>query len=142
MDVRIELEDVPDQATQDALSDGLDRYNETHVGPDPSSPVWIVARNPDGAVIGGLYGVALWTWFLVDWLWVDDAARGSGLGSTLLRKGEQAAADKGCTDAYLNTFSFQAPEFYRQHGYFVFGELEGFPGGNSRFWMRKRLDVA
>ncbi|MFC7051614.1 GNAT family N-acetyltransferase [Hansschlegelia quercus] len=140
MSVRIEIEDAPDQATQDAVSDGLSRYNVAQVGPDPSSPpVWIVARDAEGAVIGGLQGVVLWTWFFVVCLWVDDAARGAGLGSTLLRTAERAAADRGCRNAYLNTFSFQAPDFYRRQGYEVFGKLEGFPGDNSQFWMRKRL---
>jgi hypothetical protein len=32
---------------------------------------------------------------------------------------------------YLDTFSFQAPEFYRIHGYQVFGELPDFPGVNK-----------
>lgn len=142
MDIRIAPEDAPDQATQDALSHGLDRHNQAHVGPDTSSPLWMVARDGDGLVVGGLRGIVMWTWLYVDWLWVDEHARGRCVGSALLRGGEEAAARKGCTNVFLNTFTFQAPEFYRRHGYETFGELEGFPGGSSLFYMRKRIAAA
>ncbi|HEY0291744.1 MAG TPA: GNAT family N-acetyltransferase [Hansschlegelia sp.] len=118
--VRIEVEDAPDQATQDAVSEGLDRYNTAQIGPNSSSPIWVVARDAQGAVIGGLHGVVQWTWLYVNWLWVEDAARGAGLGSALLRRAERAAAEKGCVNAFLYTLSFQAPDFYRRQGYEVF----------------------
>ncbi|MFC7053055.1 GNAT family N-acetyltransferase [Hansschlegelia quercus] len=119
---------------------GLTKFNESRAGPfPPPSTVWIVARDEDGAVVGGVQGFISANWFYVAMLWVDERVRGSGVGSTLLRQAEQAGADKGCTDAYLYTFSFQAPEFYRRHGYEMFGELEAFIEENSQFWMRKKL---
>jgi hypothetical protein len=41
--------------------------------------------------------------------------------------------------AYLDTFSFQAPDFYKKLGYEVFGELQDFPHGHQRYFMKKRL---
>jgi hypothetical protein len=37
-----------------------------------------------------------------------------------------------CPQAYLDTFSFQCPTLYLSSGYEVFGQLEGFPTGNTR----------
>lgn len=139
MSFAITLEDAPDDDAQRAVIDGLTRFNEARIGPYPMDPIWAIARNGDGEVIGGVQGFVSWTWLYLHMVWVDEAARGSGLGSTLLLKVEDAAVAKGCLNAFLYTFSFQAPDFYRRHGYEAFGELEGFPGDNRQFWMRKAL---
>lgn len=46
---------------------------------------------------------------------------------------------RGCQYAYLDTFSFQAPEFYQKRGYVIFGELPNFPEGHHRFFLKKEL---
>ena len=45
----------------------------------------------------------------------------------LMAKIEEEAKKNGCTNAYLNSFSFHAVEFYKKIGYRVFGELKDFP---------------
>jgi ribosomal protein S18 acetylase RimI-like enzyme len=142
MSVEITLEDAPDEAVQNAVSEGLTRFNEARVGACPMTPIWVIARDADGVVVGGVQGVVSWKWLYLSMLWVDDPARGRGLGSTLLERAEKAAISKGCTNVFLYTFSFQAPDFYRRHGYEVFGELECFPEENHQFWMRKKLVAA
>ena len=139
MSVEITLEDAPDDESQRIVTEGLTRFNETKIGPYPMDPIWAIARDGDGKVVGGVQGFVSWTWLYLHMVWVDEASRGEGLGSQLLRKVEEAAAEKGCLNAFLYTLSFQAPDFYRRHGYEVFGELEGFPGNSRQFWMRKAL---
>jgi hypothetical protein len=39
----------------------------------------------------------------------------------------------------LDTFSFQARGFYEKLGYCVFGTLDDYPPGHSRFYLTKRL---
>ncbi|GAQ00024.1 hypothetical protein NIES2104_65890 [Leptolyngbya sp. NIES-2104] len=39
----------------------------------------------------------------------------------------------------MDTFSFQAPEFYQKLGYTVFGELPDFPIGHRRLFLKKVL---
>lgn len=53
---------------------------------------------------------------------------------------EREAAARGCERALLDTFGFQAPEFYRKRGYEAFGELKDFIGHHSRYYMAKRLE--
>jgi GNAT superfamily N-acetyltransferase len=60
-------------------------------------------------------------------------------GSQLLNEIEQLAKEKGCRLICLDTFSFQAPGFYKKHGYKVFGVLEDHPKGFNQYFLEKRL---
>lgn len=78
-------------------------------------------------------------WLRIGTLWVDARLRGQGYGRQLMAAAEAEGRQRGCHSAYLDTFSFQAPAFYERCGYEVFGTLEAFPGGHTRFFMRKSL---
>ena len=84
----------------------------------------------------------MWDWLLLDWLWVAEHRRGQRLGTRMMNRIERAGVAEGCTGVLLNTFSFQAPGFYRRHGYTAFGELPGLPPGQTRYWMSKRIGSA
>ena len=45
-------------------------------------------------------------------------------------------------NVYLSTYSFEAPRFYEKLGYEIFGRLEDFPPGHTKFYMRKSLAPA
>ena len=49
------------------------------------------------------------------------------------------AVRRGCIGAHLDTYDYQAPDFYRKLGYEVFGSIDDHPPGHTRFWMRKRF---
>jgi N-acetylglutamate synthase-like GNAT family acetyltransferase len=72
-------------------------------------------------------------------MWIKDELRGRGYGHRLLTLAEHEARQRGAKNAYLDTFSFQAPDFYKQHGYQVFGELPDFPPGHQRYFLTKQL---
>jgi GNAT superfamily N-acetyltransferase len=127
-----------DEATDRAIGDGLDAYNATQV-PGDWKMLWVVGRDDADAARCGLKAVTAYDWLFVAWLWVGEAHRRQGLGSRLLRQAEEVARERGCSSSYLDTFSFQAPEFYKRHGYEEFGRLEDFPPGHSRIWLRKAL---
>ena len=65
--------------------------------------------------------------------------RGQGLGSILLGEVEREAMEKGCHLVHLDTFDFQAKEFYEKNGYSVFGTLEDCPKGHVRYYLKKSL---
>lgn len=80
-----------------------------------------------------------WDWLYVDLMWMRAELRGQGYGHELLTRVEEEARRRGAKQAFLDTFSFQAPGFYEKHGYRVFGELADFPQGHRRFYMTKAL---
>lgn len=122
------------------VRDGLLAFNVEHVGRDPQSgAVCLFLRNRSGQVVGGLLGGWRWGWLYIDKLWVQDSYRKSGGGSRLLQAAEAEAIAGGCTDAVLDTFSFQARGFYERHGYQTYATLEGFPPGHQQLFLHKRL---
>lgn len=47
--------------------------------------------------------------------------------------------EKGCRLILLDSFSFQAPDFYKKHGYREYGVVEDHPKGHSQHFLEKRL---
>jgi GNAT superfamily N-acetyltransferase len=137
--LRITEEAEPDPASIAVISDGLNGYNQPFAGPYIDNPLWLFARDRAGAIKAGLKASTHLRWLYVDWLWVEERYRRSGVGSELLRQAEATAARRGCVGAYLNTFSFQGPAFYPGRGYVEVGRIEGFPPGHSRIWFSKPL---
>jgi len=122
------------------VRDGLLAFNVEHVGLEPrSGSLNLFLRNPRGQVIGGLLGGWRWGWLYIDKLWIQAEHRKLGGGSRLLKAAEAEAIAAGCTDAVVDTFSFQARGFYERHGYEVYATLEGFPPGHRQLFFHKQL---
>jgi GNAT superfamily N-acetyltransferase len=118
-----------------AISD----YNTQQAGDDNGLSLCFVLKAPDQEIVGGVIGATYWDWFHLDLMWVKEELRGRGYGQRLLALAEDEARRRGAKKVYLDTFSFQAPGFYRQHGYQVFGELQDFPAGHQRYFLTKHL---
>ncbi|MDO5415603.1 MAG: GNAT family N-acetyltransferase [Lachnospiraceae bacterium] len=71
----------------------------------------------NGKIIAGIVAGSLADTLEVEFLYVDESCRGRGLGSRLLTHVERIAGEKGLKRILLNTYSFQAPEFYKKMGY-------------------------
>ncbi|MGW0081227.1 GNAT family N-acetyltransferase [Streptomyces sp. NPDC003393] len=103
-------------------------------------PLHVWALDESGGLAGGLVGHTWTTWLHVTYLWVDAPHRGEGLGSRLLTRAERIAHDaRGCRGARLETWDFQAPEFYRRHGYKVVCAIPDYPPGVTEFTLIKPL---
>ncbi|MBT3074408.1 MULTISPECIES: N-acetyltransferase [Streptomyces] len=121
-----------------AASAGLRALLSTPAEHEVPLEVWALDR--EGALAGGLTGRTWAYWLHVDLLWVDARHRGSGLGSRLLAEAERTAhTERACTRSRLETWDFQAPEFYRKHGYEEIGRVEDYPPGVTEFILTKRL---
>ena len=131
--------DNPEDEAWGIIGRGLSRYNIAQAGDNKFKRLCYVLRAPDESIVGGILGEVYWVWFYIDLLWVEDALRGQGHGHRLLTRAEDEARKLGAKHAYLDTFSFQVPDFYKQHGYHVFGELQDFPPGHQRYFFTKQL---
>lgn len=85
-------------------------------------------------MIGELWGGCL----EIRYLWVHEDRRGLRLAAAR-GGGDGSAGLWGCTQVMLDTFSFQAPAFYQQHGYTIRGAIEDFPRGHRKYILQKPL---
>lgn len=139
--LRIDIVEEPQSDEIEFVTQQIINFNRDRAGEVNYKHLVIFLRDSDGSIVGGLVGETYWQWLYVDVFWVDESHRGEGYGDTLLATAEQEAIRRGCQYVYLDTFSFQAPEFYQKHGYVIFGELPDFPVGYSRFFLKKVLQV-
>ncbi|CAL9469934.1 GNAT family N-acetyltransferase [Streptomyces sp. enrichment culture] len=144
---RIEAE--VDKARRDLLGSRL-RDTNTAASPilralrgtpqERENPLHLWASDAAGELAGGLVGHTWTTWLHVALLWVDERYRGTGLGSRLLGEAERVAREeRGCRAARLETWDFQAPEFYKKQGYEVVCVIPDYPPGITEFTLTKRL---
>ncbi len=137
---RITYVDKPEESAWGIIGRGVAEYNREKAGDNKFERLCYTLRADDDEVVGGVLGETYWDWFFVDLLWVKAELRGRGYGRQLLARAEEEARTRGAKNAYLDTFSFQSPDFYKKQGYQVFGELEDYPPGHHRLFLRKQLE--
>jgi len=138
MTFSIRTTDVPDEALRNGILGPLAEYNQARTGRNDHRPLIIAIEDPEGRVIGGLWGRTVYDWLFVELLFVPDALRGHGVGSDLMKRAETEALTRGCHSAWLDTFEFQARGFYERLGYTCFGVLPNYPVA-PRYFMKKAL---
>jgi GNAT superfamily N-acetyltransferase len=137
--VRVAIERSDPAAVSRELWKGLVAYNREQAGPLKYSRAVIAARDKKGELLGGLILQSYWKESYIELLWLSSGARGTGIGTRLIKEAERTARRRGSLLIHLNTYSFQAPGFYKKQGYRRFGALSGSPRGKSRYFYVKRL---
>ncbi len=121
------------------IEDNVTTFTMAMTGAMDYQPVGYFLRQERGEWVGGCLG-HVWAEYLhVQWLWVSGSLRGRGFGTRLLRAAETMAVENGAAAATLDTFNPAAKAFYLQQGYEVFGTLENYPRGYTKFFLRKSL---
>jgi GNAT superfamily N-acetyltransferase len=129
-----------DQPAWGVIGPAINEYNRSRAGDDNAQPLCFVLRSPDDeAILGGVIGATYWNWLQIDLMWVREDLRNRGYGRRLLELAEETARKRGATHSHLDTFSFQAPDFYRANGYELFGELTDYPRQHHRYYFSKEL---
>jgi GNAT superfamily N-acetyltransferase len=139
MDYVISVEDDPRPEDRQLIGDGLTRHALPTTGVPGFRPIAVLARDRAHTLVAGVVATLNWNWLHVNLIWVSEPRRHTGLGTRLMNEIERIAAERGCTHAHLDTFSYQARPFYERRGYRVFGVLENYPPGHQRFFMEKTL---
>lgn len=127
----------PAEADRDAILQPLLAFNQEKVSEENYQKLALFLRDESQEIVGGLWAKRYYGWVFVELLFVPQALRGAHLGSQLLRQAEEWAREQACVGVWLDTFAFQAPDFYKGQGYEVFGTLDRYPEPHSRFFLRK-----
>lgn len=137
-ELRVSLDAAPSAAVRSVLGGEIDAFHGLTV-PRDSRRFALLLHDEGDRLAGGVCFVLAWQWMFVEALWVGDVWRRRGVGGELLNRAEGQGAASGCHSAWLDTF--QARDFYLRRGYQVFGALEDYPAGQTRYFLRKRLVV-
>ncbi|MEO8143453.1 MAG: GNAT family N-acetyltransferase [Betaproteobacteria bacterium] len=120
---------------------GLIAYNTQWAGKPEYTRLVLSARDAKGRIVGGLTGDLYWNALYIELLWLEEGARKGGFGRRLMREAEKRARRAGKDLIFLNTYTFQAPGFYRKLGFRSFGRIRNYPRGGSRVFFVKTLSA-
>ncbi|MED5504369.1 MAG: GNAT family N-acetyltransferase [Pseudomonadota bacterium] len=138
--MKLEFKLNPEQNDLDLIRDGIRAYNRMHLPDGDVDAIGCFARNNEGKVVGGLTGEMFNNTVFVEYLWVDAEARTSGLGSMLIALLEEQVKPYGVTHLYLDTYSFQALDFYLKLGFEKVGQYSGYPAaGIDKHFLQKQI---
>lgn len=129
--------DTPPEDRLLTVDAGLEQHNFAVAPLAEVRQLAAFATDDSGTVVGGAVGRTWGRCCELLQLWVAPELRSGGVGSRLLRNFEAHARSRGCTTFYLTTLSYQAPEFYRKHGYAVLAQIDGYPEGIVKFLMHR-----
>ena len=137
MNIEITAKEAASDEERARIVGGLIGYNDAASSPEQHHELTVTALT-GGELAGGLIAFTHWNWLFLKQLWIADEIRGFGVGKRLVLAAEEEAVRRGCQHAHCDTFSFQALGFYQRLGYTIFGRLEDYPPGHSRFYLQKR----
>ena len=134
-------DDLP-QPESTIVDEGIGAYNDEAAPLHEVRPLSCFARDAQHRVVGGAVGRSWGAYAEIQQLWVDPGSRGRGIGTTLMRAFEAHARTRGCRVFALETFSFQAREFYESLGYRIEWERRSYPHGIVKYHMTRHDDDA
>ncbi len=103
-----------DEADKEKIIEGLRSYNAAFMH---SFEDFSLVIKEGEEIIGGIVAESMSDLLEIGFLYVNPAFRGKGYAKKLLMSVEEEARKKGIKRVLLNTYSFQAPSFYRKMGY-------------------------
>ncbi|AQX85583.1 GNAT family N-acetyltransferase [Elizabethkingia sp. HX WHF] len=139
--MKIETSSIITENHDEIITDFLNQYNQERAvsfEDEINEDVEIVIYDGE-KIIGGIVGRSLWGTLEIKRLAVHPDYRNRGIGSKLISAAETEAKKRKCSYLSLNTFSYQAPEFYEKLGFIKVGTEEDFPRGFSRYFYQKKI---
>ena len=139
--MKFSITDKIKKQDEETIFRGLLEYNLARIEDKNPKDLGVYMEDENGDILEGLIGNTHGNWMTVKYLWVSEKLRGQNIGSESLRKAEDTAKERGCKYAFLDTFSFQAPGFYKKYGYKEKFVLEEYPVEGKRYYFTKNLHI-
>lgn len=136
---RVQLTVEPHPAAEDEaiLRAGIVAFNVSCIH-ERANHFCIFARD-EGRLVGG---ASLWQHsdaLYIDVLWFEENYRRQGLGSRLLATIDQQAIREQIKKVFVDTFSFQALEFYKKNNFETIACVPQYLLGHDRYFLKKTL---
>lgn len=114
-------------------------YNRSKREEAESEPLNLYVEDEKGNLLAGLIAETFGNWLEIEYLFVKEELRGQGIGSKLLQQAKSEAKNRNCCFAFVNTYQFQAPDFYQKHGYKEVFSLQDYLYIRQRYYYQKNL---
>ena len=137
--MNLEITDRIKEDDEKIIRQGLLEFNLSRIEDKNPKDLGIYLQDETSKKLAGLIGNTHGNWLFVKFLWVSEELRGQNIGSKILKKAEETAKERGCKYVFLDTFSFQAPMFYKKYGYKEVFALEEYPITGKRYYFTKSL---
>lgn len=120
------------------IKNGIAEFNDVKLN-YKSGVLCILLKNEDNITCGGAF-----TWYdkesiYIETLWISEEFRNKSFGTKILHSVEKEAKKLGCAFCTLDTFGFQAEDFYLKNGYKRIGIIENYIRHYARIFLRKEI---
>jgi len=136
---QLTLEAEPRAEDIQFLENALYEFNVEATCVSDGGLLGLFLRDAGGSILGGAFG---WSWggtCHIRYLFLPAEMRRQGHGRRLMHTVELEARRRGCQQIVLETFSFQAPGFYKKLGFEVLSHVTDYPRGHQYLTLVKRL---
>lgn len=89
--------------------------------------------------VGAIVVQPFWGQLHIKYLFVEEQYRGLGLAKKLMDRALEFGKNLGCQFAFVETMSFQAPEFYKKMGFFNEFSREGYAKNTAFHYLKKPI---
>lgn len=135
---KVVVDYAPAEADNAVVREGITAFNESMLG-ERDKVFSIFLKNDLGKVFGGIQAFLGTETVYIEILWVESNLQKQGYGTKLLDALEQEAIKNGCRFITVDSYDFQAKEFYLKKGYERIGELKDYWLGHSKIFLKKNL---
>lgn len=124
---------------QNKINDDFYKYQIETTGLLEYKTIAFTARQ-NCKLIGVVTTTIKWGQLHIKTVIVDSEYRKQGIGSKLLLKVLDYGKEHGCTLAFVETSSFQAPEFYKKLGFVVEFIRSGYSNDYSYYYLKYKIE--
>ena len=129
----------PKEQDISVILDNLRKYNLSRIELNVVTPLAIFVNDENDNKLGGISAETHGNWLKISLFWIDETIRDQKIGSKLLKDAEVEAIKRGCKYSFVDTFGFQARDFYLKSGYKEVFTLEDYPLTGKRHYFIKHL---
>ena len=141
MNYKIQSEKNPNPEDIQILHDGIMAHAKKQKNQKPLEFFHYFIRDEDNQIQGGCFGCTLYGALYIDTLWVSQHLRHQGYGVELVKAAEQFGIQHNCTFANVNTFDWEALDFYKKMGFETEFVRHGYDNDSSFYFLRKQLPI-
>lgn len=116
--------------------DALESMGKNGLAEDPI----VFEMRKENESLGCVVVHLFWGQLHIKYLFVEEPYRRQGVGRQLMEEALEFGRKRGCTFAFVETMSFQAPTFYEKLGFKKDLVREGFDRGLSFQYLSKKLE--